>query len=258
MPKSVYADLTETLLSINGASGQEEHIRTFIVNELEPLMDSVTVDSYGNVCAERYFGRGPVVLLNAHMDTVLPFEPGRVIIKEDDVWSSSAGILGADDRAGMAAVLAATKTVCRNHDFRGTLKVGTGGMQSKLMAAKTALQAGVKVFIGNGVGANKLIDIVHGNGDGTYVEGETRAVLPSQKQWISFTEVSGKLFIDEGAEKALILDGKSLLPAGIIKAEGEFVKGDVVEVYCATRLLGRGEVLYSKAELTQALSKRLS
>lgn len=137
-------------------------------------------------------------------------------------------------------------------------KVGTGGMQSKLMAAKTALQAGVKVFIGNGVGANKLIDIVHGNGDGTYVEGETRAVLPSQKQWISFTEVSGKLFIDEGAEKALLLNGKSLLPAGIIKAEGDFVKGDVVEVYCATRLLGRGEVLYSKAELTQALGKRKS
>lgn len=123
MPKSEYADLTETLLSINGASGQEEHVRTFIVNELEPLMDSVTVDSYGNVCAEKYFGRGSVVLLNAHMDTVLPFEPGRVIVKEGDVWSSSAGILGADDRAGMAAVLAATKTVCRNRDFCGTLKV---------------------------------------------------------------------------------------------------------------------------------------
>lgn len=135
-------------------------------------------------------------------------------------------------------------------------KVGTGGMQSKLLAARTALQAGVKVFIGNGKGASKLLDILNGLGDGTYIGKTDSVILPNQKQWISITEVSGKLFIDQGAANAILLNGKSLLPAGIYKIEGVFHKGDVVEVYRDSLLLGRGEVMYSSEELTHALGKR--
>lgn len=135
--------------------------------------------------------------------------------------------------------------------------VGTGGMQSKLLAAKTALQAGVKVFIGNGKGADKLIEILNGHGDGTYVENDAVNTLNNQKQWIAFTEVSGKLYIDEGAEQAVVLNGKSLLPAGIFKMDGEFSPGDVVEVYNRhNELLGRGEVTYSSDELMDAMGKR--
>ncbi|MDN4493451.1 glutamate 5-kinase [Ureibacillus aquaedulcis] len=135
-------------------------------------------------------------------------------------------------------------------------KVGTGGMQSKLLAARTALQAGVKVFIGKGEGERKLIDILQGLGDGTYIGNDQNSPLPNPKQWISFTEVSGKLYIDKGAAEAILLKGKSLLPAGIYKLEGAFYKGDVVEVYSETELLGRGEVLYSSDELALALGKR--
>ena len=135
-------------------------------------------------------------------------------------------------------------------------KVGTGGMQSKLLAARTAIQAGVKVFIGNGSGENKLVDILEGHGDGTYIGSEQQMILPNQKQWISLTEVSGKLYIDEGAKQAIVMNGKSLLPAGIYKFEGDFNKGDVVEVYWNSTLLGRGEVMYSSDELELALGKR--
>lgn len=135
-------------------------------------------------------------------------------------------------------------------------KVGTGGMQSKLLAARTSLQAGVKVFIGNGKGEKKLLDILEGLGDGTYIGNNQYPPLPTPKQWISFTEVSGKLFIDKGAAEAILLKGKSLLPAGIYKLEGAFFKGDVVEVYCHSQLLGRGEVLYSSDELALAMGKR--
>src|SRR5690606_36372857 len=65
-------------------------------------------------------------------------------------------------------------------------KVGTGGMQSKLLAARTALQSGVKVFIGKGTGANKLIDILKVKGDGTYISRNNTQTLPNTKQWISF------------------------------------------------------------------------
>ncbi|QGG51110.1 glutamate 5-kinase [Lysinibacillus pakistanensis] len=135
-------------------------------------------------------------------------------------------------------------------------KVGTGGMESKLLAARAALNAGVKVFIGTGHGANKLVDIMEGRGDGTYVEHDALAVLTNNKQWIALTEVSGKIFIDSGAEHALLANGKSLLPAGVFYVEGDFEKGDVVEVYSEKGLLGRGEVLYSSLELAHAMGKR--
>lgn len=135
-------------------------------------------------------------------------------------------------------------------------KVGTGGMQSKLLAARTALKAGVKVFIGTGSGPDKLIEILEGRGDGTYIERDKLPVLPSQKQWIAFTEPKGKLFIDKGAEEALLLRGKSLLPAGIYKVEGDFDRGDVVEVYGESGLIGRGEVLYSSEEIEFACGKK--
>lgn len=135
-------------------------------------------------------------------------------------------------------------------------KIGTGGMQSKLLAARTALKAGVKVFIGKGEGEYKLIDILKGLGDGTYIGNDQSPPLPNPKQWIAFTEVAGKLYIDKGAAEAILLKGKSLLPAGIYKLEGDFSKGDVVEVYSETELIGRGEVLYSSDELAPALGKR--
>ncbi|WKT78684.1 glutamate 5-kinase [Lysinibacillus fusiformis] len=135
-------------------------------------------------------------------------------------------------------------------------KVGTGGMASKLLAARTALQAGVKVFIGTGSSAQKLVDILAGRGDGTYIGHDDLAVLKNHKQWIALTEVSGKIFIDSGAEQALMVNGKSLLPAGVYQVAGDFNNGDVVEVYSEQGLLGRGEVLYSSQELVSTMGKR--
>lgn len=126
----------------------------------------------------------------------------------------------------------------------------------KLLAARAALNAGVKVFIGTGYGAQKLIHILDGHGDGTYVEHEALAVLTNNKQWIALTEISGKIFIDNGAEHALLENGKSLLPAGVYRVEGDFEQGDVVEVYSHNKLIGRGEVLYSSLELAHAMGKR--
>ncbi|MFJ7745912.1 glutamate 5-kinase [Peribacillus sp. NPDC097295] len=135
--------------------------------------------------------------------------------------------------------------------------VGTGGMKSKLIAAQTALSLGVKVFIGSGEGSDKLLTILEGSGDGTYIGNEVLTTVTKNKQWISLhSKVSGEIYVDEGAEKALILYGSSLLPAGIYDIKGNFNKGDVVEVFGASGILGRGEVLYSSSELKQAMGKR--
>ena len=60
---------------------------------------------------------------------------------------------------------------------------------------------------------------------------------------------AGKIYIDEGAEIALTSQGRSLLPAGIYEIEGTFGKGDVVEVFGKSGMLGKGEVYYSSVQL---------
>ncbi|KIL45818.1 glutamate 5-kinase [Jeotgalibacillus soli] len=135
--------------------------------------------------------------------------------------------------------------------------VGTGGMKSKLIAARTALSLGTKVFIGQGQGDRKLIAILEGDGDGTYIGSDALLSINNSKQWIAHhSSVSGKIFVDQGAETALVSNGRSLLPAGISDVSGAFVKGDVVEVFGSNGLLGKGEVLYSIDELKRVMGKR--
>ena len=129
--------------------------------------------------------------------------------------------------------------------------VGTGGMRSKLEAAKTALSLGVKCFIGKGEGENKLLDVLHGKGDGTYIGAPNSYWVKNRIQWIALhSSISGAIVVDEGAEKALLYKGKSLLPAGIVAVEGDFTSGDVVEIRNqAGELIAKGEVNYSADEL---------
>ncbi len=129
-------------------------------------------------------------------------------------------------------------------------KVGTGGMKSKIEAAKTASSLGVHVFIGTGQGDEKLTDILQGKGDGTYV-GTTKKIVRNKKQWIAYhSTTNGKIIIDDGAVQAVLTKGKSLLPVGIQDIDGNFQKGDVVEVVNSRgKLIGKGQVNYSAKEL---------
>ncbi|MDC3416251.1 glutamate 5-kinase [Aquibacillus salsiterrae] len=129
-------------------------------------------------------------------------------------------------------------------------KVGTGGMKSKILAAQTANSLGVNVFIGSGTGKNKLLEIVDGNGDGTYIGDNHTSSLRKMKQWIAFhSPVVGTLVIDKGAEDAILYQGKSLLPAGIQRVVGTFGAGDVVEISNGTQIIAKGQVNYSSEEL---------
>jgi glutamate 5-kinase len=130
-------------------------------------------------------------------------------------------------------------------------KFGTGGMRSKLAAAQMALSLGVNVFVGTGCGQDKLVQILQGNGDGTYIGNHQTHNLKKPKQWIAFhSPISGKIEIDEGAERAISEDGKSLLPAGIKTFTGSFDAGDVVEIINVNKIvIGKGQVNYSAAEL---------
>ncbi|WEG13174.1 glutamate 5-kinase [Pullulanibacillus sp. KACC 23026] len=137
-------------------------------------------------------------------------------------------------------------------------KVGTGGMRSKIEASKTALHLGVPSFIGTGSGPEKLLKVLEGKGDGTYVGSSPHALpLKNKKQWIQLhSEVSGQVVVDNGAADALLDKGKSLLPAGVVEVRGHFHEGQVVEVLThAGQLIGKGQVTLSAEDLKRIKGK---
>lgn len=128
--------------------------------------------------------------------------------------------------------------------------VGTGGMRSKIDAAKIASRGGVPVFIGKLNQPGQLAQTVNGQGQGTYFEAND-SVLPRKKQWLGFLSIPiGTLTVDAGAEEALIHGGRSLLPVGVRESTGHFQAGDVVEVVNPDgEILGRGIVNYDADQM---------
>ncbi|SFD41355.1 glutamate 5-kinase [Lentibacillus persicus] len=147
---------------------------------------------------------------------------------------------------------AITDELFRYTKNKSSSKVGTGGMTSKLSAAQTALSLGVPAFVGTGSGEEKLMHIVNGHGDGTYIGDSSTHNLKKPEQWIAFhSSISGKIEVDEGAEQAIISHGKSLLPAGTKAFEGVFDAGDVVEIINSEKaVIGKGQVNYSSEDLS--------
>jgi glutamate 5-kinase len=138
-------------------------------------------------------------------------------------------------------------------------RLGTGGMRSKLIAARTAQQLGIPSFIGRMSTKSDLLDVLSGNGDGTYVGyGHKRSTgqgLPTRKQWIALHSPSrGQISIDPGAAEAILERQRSLLAAGVRDVSGSFAAGDVIEVFCENRLIGRGISRFDAAELRALLS----
>ncbi|MCU6708299.1 glutamate 5-kinase [Paenibacillus sp. J5C_2022] len=131
--------------------------------------------------------------------------------------------------------------------------IGTGGMRSKIEAARIAMRGGVSAFIGKVQQDGELRLAVNGQGRGTYFDTKLHS-LPMKKQWLGFHSIpTGVITVDEGAEQALLTAGRSLLPAGVTSCEGDFHPGDVVEVRSSSgNPIGRGVVNYATWQLQAA------
>ena len=127
---------------------------------------------------------------------------------------------------------------------------GTGGMASKVEAAKKAAHFGTPTIIANGRDADILKKIFSCADVGTlFLPMEDK--LTSKKHWIAFSaRPTGRIFVDEGAKDAILKKGKSLLPSGITKIDGVFEAGEVI--YCVDRHekeFARGVANYSSIEI---------
>jgi glutamate 5-kinase len=144
------------------------------------------------------------------------------------------GLYTADPRTDRAAtlidVVPADDPLLTVDATRPGTNRGSGGMASKLSAARMASWAGVRAVIASSSRANVLIDAVNGASVGTTFLPSNRN-LPARKLWIGFaTNVEGAVVVDDGARRALLERGTSLLPAGITEIVGTFEQGDVVDV----------------------------
>ena len=128
----------------------------------------------------------------------------------------------------------------------GVSGISKGGMITKLMAARTATQAGCAMVITKGDVPNPITELENGANCTWFkpnVDPQT-----ARKRWISSQKSVGKLIIDQGAVTALI-DGKSLLPIGVTSIEGNFSRGDVVSIYSTSgRELAKGICAYPAVE----------
>ncbi|MFY7805151.1 MAG: glutamate 5-kinase [Limnoraphis robusta] len=127
---------------------------------------------------------------------------------------------------------------------------GTGGMITKIEAARIATSSGVRTVITDGKFPKNLAKILQGEKIGTHFAAQTRPVN-ARKHWIANVLLPlGKLYLDEGAVRAICQQGKSLLAAGITQIEGAFQAQDSVRVCnLEGREIARGLVNYNSAEL---------
>ncbi|MGB2063795.1 Glutamate 5-kinase [Marinomonas gallaica] len=134
--------------------------------------------------------------------------------------------------------------------------LGTGGMLTKVRAARLAARSGAHTVIASGREGSVILRVANGENLGTWLQPE-HGRSASRKQWLAgHLKSRGTLIIDDGAVRALRQSGTSLLPVGIKDAEGTFSRGDMV--ICVDQLgniVARGLVNYSIAETLKLLGK---
>jgi glutamate 5-kinase len=138
-------------------------------------------------------------------------------------------------------------------------EISTGGMLTKLEAAKNATSAGIDCVIAKGRKKNVIIDIAEGKEAGTFFKASEKP-FKARKRWIAFSlKAKGKITVDAGAEKALIQKNKSLLPGGITAVKGHFGEGAVIEVLGrGGKAIAKGITNYSSEEIDKIKGKKTS
>ena len=182
-------------------------------------------------------------LVEADVLVILTDQPG---LYSADPRSDPSATLIADARADDPA-LEAMAGGAGSH-------IGSGGMLTKVLAARRASRSGAHTVIASGHEPDVLTRLARGERVGSQLVAQTMT-LAARKQWIAdHLQVRGRLTLDAGAAKAVVADGKSLLPIGVYEIAGEFERGEVVScVDPAGREIARGLINYNATEARRIL-----
>ncbi len=216
-------------------------LRTLLSNEIIPLVnenDSVVVreikfgDNDNLAALLTSLAEVDLLLLLTDLDGVYDCDPKA---------SGAAALISMIDEVDDAV----TAFACVS---KSTL--GTGGMLSKLEAARKTAAYGIPTVIANGRRPGVMARVLAGENEGTIFLPRVNR-LSCRQHWLAFAvESKGRLYIDDGAVKALLERGMSLLPTGIVNVEGDFGVGDPVS--CCDlegKVIARGLVTYNASDI---------
>lgn len=174
------------------------------------------------------------------------------------ILTDQQGLYSADPRRNPGATLIKNGTA--GDPYLETIagstgsEIARGGMLTKVLAAKRAARSGANTIIASGREPDVLLRLAAGESIGTELTAGQAAVA-ARKQWLAdHLQVCGSVTLDAGAAKALLTDGKSLLPVGVSAVTGEFGRGEVVSCLDDSgREIARGLINYSSAETRRIL-----
>ncbi|MGH8851735.1 MAG: glutamate 5-kinase [Casimicrobiaceae bacterium] len=173
--------------------------------------------------------------------------------------TDQSGLYSTDPRADPGATLLARARAgdpALEAIAGGSGALGRGGMLTKVLAAKRAARSGAATVIASGREERVLTRLAAGEMLGTEIAAETMT-LAARKQWLAdHVRLAGRLTLDAGAVRALVHDGKSLLPIGVTACSGQFERGELVGCFGADgHERARGLINYSAAETLRILGK---
>jgi len=204
------------------------------------------------------------------------------IINENDTVSTEEIRFGDNDQlAGMVTPLAGADLLILLTDVEGVLdvhgkrisvltdaaevgqvesrgeRVGTGGMQSKLAAAKMATRSGASVVIAPGNKPQIIKQVLAGKDVGTFMPSGHKT-LRARKHWIAYTlRPRGTILLDDGAVRAIQGGKSSLLPVGVVGVRGDFFAGDAVELVALNgAIIGRGLTRLGAIDVARTAGKK--
>lgn len=174
------------------------------------------------------------------------------------------GLCTSDPRKGDAKVIA--EVIAEVNDITPEIErcasgagnvLGSGGMATKLEAARMATAAGAGMFLVNGADPRAVNRVLAGEDGGTFFSPKKNP-LEARKFWIAFASArSGAVRVNEGARRAIVEKGTSLLPVGVVGTSGDFEKGDTVAILGEDgREFARGVSYYASSEVTRIRGKR--
>ena len=178
-----------------------------------------------------------------------------VILTDQDGLFDSDPRNNPDAKLVSEASLAEPQLAAMAGDSKGVL--GRGGMRTKLSAAHIAARSGAATVIAHGRAPEALLQIARGQAIGSLLK-PAQTVMAARKRWIAGQlQVRGQLHLDEGAAQVLRAQGKSLLPVGVKRVEGQFDRGDLVACLDPEgREIARGLVNYGHVEALRILGAK--
>lgn len=134
--------------------------------------------------------------------------------------------------------------------------LGTGGMYTKIQAAHIATNSGVHMVIASGEHPDSIKAIMNGEERGTHFWAH-RDVPQIKKRWMAFgTRLQGTIHVDKGCRDALLTNGSSILPVGILSGEGQFEEGDTISIVHDGEEIARGIVNFNLSDLLKIKGRK--